>query len=44
MKYLEVPDELYEQAKDVMEEHGYQTFTEFVRESIRFRIRELNDE
>lgn len=44
MKYLEIPDNLHEQAEDVMEEHGYATFTEFVRESIRFRIRELEGE
>lgn len=44
MKYLEVPDELYQQAEEVMEENGYTTFTEFVRESIRFRIRELEDD
>ncbi|EGQ44193.1 MAG: hypothetical protein J07AB43_02520 [Candidatus Nanosalina sp. J07AB43] len=44
MKYLEIPDELHEQAEDVMEEHGYKTFTEFVREAIRFRIMRLKED
>lgn len=44
VKYLEIPDELYQQAEDVMKSHGYSTFTEFVKESIRFRIRELEDD
>lgn len=44
MKYLEIPDNLYKQAEDVMEQHGYSTFTEFVKESIRFRIKELEDD
>lgn len=43
VKYLEIPDELHEQAEDVMESHGYTTFSEFVKESVRFRIRELED-
>jgi hypothetical protein len=43
-KYVEVPDELYENIEDLMDEHGYSTFTEFTKESIRFRARDLRSD
>lgn len=42
-KYVEVPDELYENVEEEMEIMGYTTFSEFVKGSIRIRAKEIRE-
>lgn len=40
-KHVKIPDGLYENAVEVMEENGFATFTEYTRHAVRVHTREL---
>ncbi|MEM1696726.1 MAG: ribbon-helix-helix domain-containing protein [Desulfurococcaceae archaeon] len=38
---VQIPEEMYAKVKEIMQRHGYRTFSEFVRDLIRERIEKV---
>jgi|GEM_PF-4592118 metal-responsive CopG/Arc/MetJ family transcriptional regulator len=43
-KLIEIPIELYKRGDSIAKKHGYVSFTELARDSIRRRVEELEEE